>query len=169
MQDRKTNINIFLLCFRFMRIKDLSERWKEEEEEEMVRNVASISPFFENKKRMKNSSLKQNYKEYSKRRKNSEKRRCESGSSTNIFSTLLDLPGVIKTPADIAQGFIETCKPPQHGKVQFYREPKWWDMHTRYKNFYFKLCGEQYNISHVGLLLRHQTSKKHNKCTKVTR
>jgi hypothetical protein len=34
-----------------------------------------------------------------------------------IFSTWLDLPGVI-TPADIAHGFIEIRKPPHHDKVQ---------------------------------------------------
>jgi hypothetical protein len=33
------------------------------------------------------------------------------------FSAWLDLPGV-KTPADLAHGFMETRKPPHHNKVQ---------------------------------------------------
>jgi hypothetical protein len=45
------------------------------------------------------------------------KKKSLSGISTATFSTWLDLPGVI-TPADIAHGFIETRKPPHHGKVQ---------------------------------------------------
>jgi hypothetical protein len=35
------------------------------------------------------------------------------------LSTWLDLPGVI-TPADIAHGFIETCKPRHHGKLNIH-------------------------------------------------